>query len=213
MKLKRCAYCGASTAKLEKEHVFPKCLYPPSKSGSAIQRMTVPACARCNRGFSDDEAHFRNMLVVSGDPTPTVRELWETKVLPSLEQPDGVKRALDVLTHTRPVQTDEGHRHAVFPGEDDRVMRVLRKVIRGLCHYHRIMSPVSDRMVWTDVLKYRVPQEFRDRMLYDHREKDIVEYRYQVLDDPTIHSVWLITFFERCTFLGCVSTSEDLFPD
>jgi len=92
-------------------------------------------------------------------------------------------------------------------------MRVVRKVIRGLCDYHRIMSPVSDRRVWADVLKYEVPQEFRDRMQYDHRDKDIVEYRYQVLDDPVIHSAWLLTFFERCTFIGWVSTSVEAFPE
>jgi len=113
----------------------------------------------------------------------------------------------------RPVKAAHGDRYAVYPGEDERVMRVVRKVIRGLCAYHRIMSPVSDRRVWADVLKYEVPLEFRESMQYDQREKEIVEYRYQVLDDPLIHSAWLLTFFQRCTFIGWVSTSEDLFRD
>ena len=213
MNEKRCAYCGAPDAKLEKEHVFPKCLYPPSKSDSKVQRMTVPACAPCNRGWSDDEAHFRNMLLVSGEPNPPVRELWETKALPSFDQPDGFRRVLDLLSQIRRVKTDEGERYAVFPGEDKSVMRVIRKVIRGLCHYHHVMSPVSDQRVWADVLKYEVPQEFRDQMQCDHREEDIVEYRYEVLDHPVIHSAWLLTFFKRCTFIGVVFTSEDGFAE
>jgi hypothetical protein len=208
---KRCAYCGAPDAKLEKEHVFPKCLYPPSKGGSKVQRMTVLACSQCNRGWSDDEAHFRNILLVSGEPNPPVQELWGTKALPSFDQPDGLRRALDLLRQMRPVDTDDGQRYAVFPGEDTRVMRVIRKVIRGLCHYHQVMSPVPDRRVWSDVLKYRVPQEFYDQMQYHHREEDIAEYRYSVLDDRVIHSAWLLTFFKRCTFIGIVFTWEDGF--
>jgi hypothetical protein len=111
------------------------------------------------------------------------------------------------------VKTEQGERYAVYPGEDERVMRVARKAIRGLCHYHQVMSPVSDRRVWADVLRYEIPQELLKEMEYHHREKGIVEYRYQVLNDPLIHSVWLLTFFERRTFIGMVSTSEDGFPE
>ena len=41
-------------------------------------------------------------------------------------------------------------------------------------------------------------------MKYAHREKDIVEYYYDEIDDTEKHSVWFITFFERTTFIGIV---------
>jgi hypothetical protein len=114
----------------------------------------------------------------------------------------------------RTVGTSNGEQWAIFPGDDERVMRIVRKVIRGLCHYHGIVSPVSDQRVWADVLRrYAVPRGFLDQMEHQHREKDIAEYRYQVLDDPPIHSGWLITFFERRTFIGMVSTSEGGFAE
>jgi hypothetical protein len=213
MNEKNCAYCGVSVTGRERDHVFPSCLYPSSRSDSKVQRLTVPVCSRCNRGWSDDEAHFRNMLLVSGEPNEAVRELWQTKTHRSFKEIDGHRRIRDLLEQMQRVETEVGERWAVYPGKDERVMRIVRKVIRGLCHYHRIMSPVSDQRVWADVLRYRVPPEFLNEMEYHHREKDIAKYRYQILDDPPIHSAWLITFFERRTFIGMVSTLKDGFPE
>ena len=210
---KRCAYCGASGVKLTKDHVFPRCLYPASKRNSKVQRITVPACARCNGAFSDDEVQFRNVLLVSGEPNPIVRELWRTKALPSFDKPDGLRRVNDLLRQMRPVKTDQGDRHAIYPAEHEGVMRVIRKVIRGLCCYHRVMSPVSDRRVWADVLKYRIPQHLLDQMEYHHCDKDVAEYRYVVLDEPPVHSVWLVTLLDHVTFLGAVSTRAQGLPD
>lgn len=206
-----CAYCGKPVAKREKEHVFPRCLYPPSKGRSKVQRLTIPACRDCNKGWADDEAHFRNMLVLAGEPNAVRRELWETTTLRSFEEIDGPRRVSDLIARMKSVKMTDGEGYMIFPGEDERVMRVVRKIIRGLCHYHNVMSPVSDQRVWADVLKYVVPQEFLEQMNYHHREQDIVEYRYQVLNEGGINSVWLIAFFERVTFIGLVFTSESGF--
>ena len=97
----------------------------------------------------------------------------------------------------------------MYPGQDDRVLRIAKKIIRGLCHFHGVMSAVSEKRVWADVLKYQIPEEFLSQMTYEHREQDIAEYRYQVLCESGIHSAWLITFFQRVTFVGIVSLSED----
>jgi hypothetical protein len=86
-------------------------------------------------------------------------------------------------------------------------MRVVRKIVRGLC-YHHVMSPVADHQVRADVLKYVVPQQFLDEMKHHHREADIVEYSFQVLNEPEISSAWLLTFFERRKFIAIVSPPE-----
>lgn len=210
--MKKCAYCGVPVTSRERDHVFPKCLYPPSRSNSKVQRLTVPVCSTCNSGWSNDEAHFRNVLLMAGQPNESVRKLWK-KTLRSFKKVDGHKRMKDLLEQMHRVKTDNGEEWMIFPGNDERVMRIVRKVIRGLCHHHGIMSPVSDQRVWADVLKYTVPCEFLNQMKHHHREKDVAKYRYQVLDDPSIHSAWLITFFERRTFIGMVSTSEGGFPE
>jgi hypothetical protein len=207
-----CAYCGKPALKQDKEHVFPRCLYPPSKTQSNVQRLTIPACKSCNNGWSDDEAHFRNILTVAGDPNPSRLELFNTNVMRSFDKADGIRRMDDLLVKMKPVKMDNGSsRQMVYPGEDKQVLRVVKKVVRGLCYYHNVVWPISDKRVWADVLKYDIPKALFDQMEYHHRDQDIVEYRYQVLNEHEINSAWLITFFQRVTFVGLVSISENGF--
>ena len=110
----------------------PQGLYPPSKNGSRVQRITVDACRECNNGFSDDEVHFRNILVLAGEPTPIVREHWEGAISRSLAERDGRRRALDLGAQLVPVRTAEGERHLIYPGRDERCMRVICKIV-GEC--------------------------------------------------------------------------------
>lgn len=170
-----------------------------------MQRLTVSACRACNSSWADDEAHFRNMMLIAGESNPPVQELWETKTRRSFEEVDGRRRLLDLSTQMRPVETTEGTRHMVYPGKDDRVMRIIRKIVRGLCHHDGIMSPVQEHQLWADVLKYEIPPEFLDGIAHHHLEKDVFEYRYAVLDESEIHSAWLLTFFERRTFIATVA--------
>ena len=111
----------------------------------------------------------------------------------------------------RPIEIDGKSRHKVYPGEDPRVVRIVKKVVRGLSHYHNILSAVPESRVRVDIMKYRTPDDFLSEMSYAHREQDIVEYRYMIFDDGEILSTWLITFFERITFIGWVSAMEDGF--
>jgi hypothetical protein len=76
----------------------------------------------------------------------------------------------------------------VYPARDEGVMRVIRRIVRGLCHHHGTMPSVHDRQVRADVLKYIVPTQFLVEMNYHHLEKDVFEYRYAVLDESGIHS-------------------------
>jgi hypothetical protein len=207
-----CAYCGKPALKHDKEHVFPKCLYPLSKANSRVQRLTIPACNSCNNAWSDDEAHFRNILTVAGDPNPSRIELFNTKVMPSFDEVDGVRRMDDLIARMKPVKMDDGSsQHMIYPGEDKMVLRVVKKVVRGLSYHHNVVWPISDTRVWVDVLKYEIPKALYDQMDYHHREQDIAEYRYQVLNDQGINSAWLITFYQRVTFIGLVSLLENGF--
>jgi hypothetical protein len=214
MKKIPCAYCGKLVVKPDREHVFPKCLYPPSKGKSKIQRLTVSACRDCNNSWADDEAHFRNMIVLAGDPPNSARqELWETAVLNSFKESDGARRKNDIISKMKPVKVANSERYMIFPGEDEKVIRVIRKIIRGLCHYHNVMSPVSEQRVWADVLKHEVPQGLLEKMIYQHREQDIVEYRYELSNEKNINSAWLITFFQKISFIGVVFVSENGFAE
>jgi hypothetical protein len=203
-----CSYCGQSVTKTEREHVFPSNLYPPSKSGSKVQRLTVAACRECNGSWADDEAHFRNVLMMSGDdPNSPRTELWEGRVRRSFDQPDGIKRIDDLLALMRPVESEEGKRHMIYPAEDERILRVVRKIIRGLAHHHGLLPFVPEERVWVDVQRYAIPADLISQMTYQHRESDIAEYWYEAQEDEEIHSAWLLRFFEAPSFVGLIYAS------
>ena len=201
-----CAYCGTVVTKPDREHVFPTCLYPPSKMKSKVQRLTVPACNKCNNSWADDEAYFRNVLVLAGEnPNPVRQELWETTILRSFKEIDGFRRKHEIIENLKPITLNNEENYMVYLGKDERVMRIVRKIIRGLSYNHKIIYPVSDEQVWADILKYTVSQELLDQLEHHHREQDIVEYRYQVMNEPGYSSAWYITFFKKVTFIGLVS--------
>jgi hypothetical protein len=61
-----------------------------------VQRITVPACRDCNHGWSDDEAHFRSVLTIAGEPNEVARELWNGKIKRSFQKVDGRRRFIDL---------------------------------------------------------------------------------------------------------------------
>jgi hypothetical protein len=203
MRHERCAYCGDPAT--TDDHVVPSALYPSSKAASRVQRITVDACNPCNKSWSNDEAHFRSMMSISGDPTSVVRELWEGKIRRSFTYVDGPKRARDLLDQMVTIQTPQGERHMVYPAQDERVMRIVRKVVRGLCHHHRLLSPVRDSQAFADVQLFEVPPEFLAEMTSAHAEEDVLQYRFGIMNDPDMHSAWLLQFFNRTTFFCIVS--------
>ncbi len=192
------------------DHVIPRALYPESKQSSKIQRITVPACQTCNGSWVDDEPHFRNILLISGEPTPVVNELWQGKTRRRFGQLDGLRRRRDVAHRLVPVQIAGAERHKVYPADDPRFMRVLRKVIRGSSHHHNVRTAVSDEEVWADVQRFAVPPEFLTEMTEAHADSDVLEYRWAVLPgDEFVHSCWLLKFFGRTPFIGVVFHSAE----
>ena len=199
-KEKLCAYCGKPAS--DWEHVFPKCLYPTSKSKSKIQRLTVPACNECNNSWANDEAHFRDVMVLAGEPGRSANELWET-VQRSFKKCDGRRRLKDIFLQLKSVG---GNNYKIYPGQNEGVIRIVKKVIRGLSHHHEIMTAVPESLVWVDILKFPIPEKFLDEMIWNHKEEDIVKYGYQILNDyeNNIRSAWTITFLGRVRFIGAV---------
>ena len=204
---KCCTYCGDDATTID--HVISRALYPPSKAASSVPRITVPACVPCNNGWSGDEAHFRNVMLVSGEPTPAVRELWEGKTRRSFTYADGRKRARDLAELLVPIATADGERHMIFPAKDERVTRIVRKTVRGLCHHHGLMSPVHDSQVLAVIKQFEIPPEFLAEMTQGDSEPDVLDYRFALVDEPEIHSGWLLTYYRRTTFLGIVFRSLD----
>jgi hypothetical protein len=142
--------------------------------------------------------------LLSGEPNAAVQVLWETTARRSFHEVDGRRRLQDLLNRMVQVRVEGQDRWMIYPARDERVLRVLRKIVRGLSHFHGVESAVSEERVWVDVMKYRIPQEFVAEIKFHHREPDVCEYWYEAYDDGEQSSFWLLRFFERKLFIGAV---------
>jgi hypothetical protein len=203
-RLRRCVYCG-KIGQTTKEHVVPRCFYPPSKATSRVQRITIRACRPCNDGWADDEAHTKHVLLVAGEPNAAVQELWASALRAMTIHADGHRRLFDLAERLVPMTIDGRERHVIYPARDPRVVRVIRKIVRGLSAQHHIGTAVPDDRVWVDVLDPPPPPELLDSVELHHVERDIIEYWYDHSGEhPTIQSVWFVRLFERRNFVALV---------
>ena len=97
----------------------------------------------------------------------------------------------------------------IYPAQDERVLRVLKKTVRGLSHFHGVESAVSEQRVWVDVMKYQIPDVFVAEIQFHHREPDVCEYWYKSYTEGEQSSVWLLKFFEQRTFIASVRRVAD----
>ncbi len=149
------------------------------------------------------------MILLCGEKNPVVHELWEGKTRRALAEADGRKRALDLAIQLVPIKTPDGDRHMIYPAKDERVTRVVRKIVRGLCHRHNLTSPVLDAQVLVDVHRFAIPPEFMEEMTRGNTDEDVLKYQFGLIEDRDIHSGWLLTFYGRTAFLCIVFKSVE----
>lgn len=196
---------------MTKDHVIPRCLYPKSKHTNDVQFVTVPCCGKCNGSFTDDEPHFRDIISFAGPINEPVRELLEI-IKRSFEKDDGQRRVREFLEQFHEIELDGGEKFELYLGDNKRVMRIVRKVVRGLCHYRRLKSPVHDNQVVatfvTPDLWFGGQLDWSEELPQIEVAKDIFFYKYQSFSDSYLHSVWLLTFLERTRFVAVVDYSQ-----
>lgn len=208
MRWENCALCGEYKI-TTREHVIPRCFYPPSRKNSKHQRIVIPACVACNNGTADDDAHFRNVVTLAGDATEAANEIWRGPIVRSLRQVDGQRRAADLVALMRPAPDVGLNRYRIFPAQDSRILGSVRKVVRGLTFHHGLDRRVTDGRVFADVARFPVPAEIADAMQYSTAEPDVLDYGYLVLTDtPGVTCAWHLRFFSRTHFIAITFDNE-----
>jgi len=198
-----CAYCGAVAA--SRDHVPPKCLYPQDWEAGKNQRITVPACESCNNLWSNDEPHFRTVMLMAGEPNDEVHKLWHSKAARSLDELDGKRRARDLFEQMKRVRVDGEERYKIFPGNDPKVVRIVKKIVRGLSHYHHLQTAVEESRVWADIRKYPLDESLPDFGFSGHCDPKIFRYWFEPFMEGEFSSVWRLWFYERTEFIAAVT--------
>jgi hypothetical protein len=203
-----CAYCGSTSIPRTKGHVIPDCMYP-SATDPKVQRRTVPECTECQKIWQDAENQFRNILVVAGELSPPVVEQWEGPIRRSFDLPSGTRWIADLIRQMVPSEssTTGESQLMVYPARDPAVMLVVRKIIRGLSHWHRLGTPIADELVWSDVKRYAIPDYLHKHFQWFSLGDEFLQYGYErtANRELNVHSAWYLKFYGRCEFVGVIS--------
>jgi hypothetical protein len=208
---KPCAYCGVRDGTCTGGHVIPDCMYP-EEMDHRIQRINVPECPACGATWQDDEAHFRAVILMCGEANELASEKWFGPVSRSFDHASGPRWVRDLFELLEPVNTPDGLRYMVYPERDERVMRVLRKIIRGLCAYHKLGAAIAGNQVLAMVKRFEIPPAFRDQFVRKSLGTDFCWYSYsdqRGQDGGEFHSAWEIEFYGRTRFFCIVSASAE----
>lgn len=115
------------------------------------------------------------MMLIAGESNDAVKELWVDKASRSSM---GKRRVRDLFVQMQPVVIERQNRFLVYPHEDVRVSRILRKIIRGLSSFHQIETAIPDNRVIIRPALYEIPESMDASLANEHREEDILSYRF-----------------------------------
>jgi hypothetical protein len=219
---KPCAYCGAVTGANTGDHVLPTALYPTT-TDPRVQRAKVPACWQCNNSFSDDETHFRNVITMCGpEPSGGRKEIWE-EIVRSFEppphgEPDGERRFNDVTQCIQHLGTwaDGTPKLWVYPEHDQRVLRIMRKIVRGLCVHKGWLPWVPDEIVIVRKKQYVVAPGFDDYFEAVYHVPKVLDVKAHLFKPElyheaySFHSWWQLIFFDSASFTGHIRANSPL---
>ena len=227
MKQAFCAYCGEYKL-TEKEHVVPECL-APDELYDRCQWVLVPACSRCNRGFSADESDFRGFAVLLNAPGETLVKdaMFHGPVSRNWQRPEGrgaLQRTLSMIR--KPDGTGLSNLDELLTVANlglvasEPILRVMRKIIRGLYFHH-----FTEKLGFPQVIP---ESQVRVGQVYDWSQDDIdtmyglptlrvihpavFVYTFVTCDDAgwAIHgidSVWLLSAAKGAIFGGIVASN------
>jgi hypothetical protein len=213
---KTCGYCGKSTGPSGAgEHVLPSCFYP-DLTDPKIQCAKIPACQGCNKSFEKDEAHLKTMLVMCGpESTPARRQLWEGSVR-SFDRPGhGVTEVRSIAAQFVPSPILNVHGspfQRIFPHKDPRVVRVLKKIVRGLQHF-RTKNVISEDRVSLHPATIPVPAEYENCLTGVFVVPDVFSAHacfFNSSDDVEMHSLWVLKFLENARFYAVISNVGEM---
>jgi hypothetical protein len=202
-----CAYCGRYEGTCHGGHLVPNCMYP---EGNKVEQLRVPECPVCKAYWQNDDAYFRDVIVMCGEANELANEKFFGPISRSFTKPSGPKWRRELGKLLVPVEVDGEPRHKVYPLHDERVVRVLKRIIRGLCHLHSLGTCITEAQVWASVFWCPIPPAFQADFKRESLSDDFCWYEYsdcRSQDDGVIHSAWVIEFYGRTRFFCLVSTS------
>lgn len=216
-----CIYCQKDPQETA-DHVPPKGLFKEPRPSNLI---TVPACSRCNNGFSGDDDYFLNLaLDWEASESTDGRKVVEKRVR-SMKRKEGrnVWKAFFAMYKAVEIYSPGGlylTNSFAFSLDTGRLLRTVNRIIRGL--YFELTKtplPVGDytrSMLYSQYVEQHkcesgvmeliqiVPQ-LPGKVIGD----GTFEFRYFPLDQDRHSSFWYLKFYQRFEFIGITGNQYD----
>jgi hypothetical protein len=196
-----------------RDHVPPDVLFPSPKPSNLI---TVPACKPCNQGFQKDDEVLALVLSSLMGTNTAGRSIWNTKVAGGLlKRSPKLRQAIGSTLHYQPYPFRDGRKGlaAALLIERSRVLRVLRRIVRGLAwHEYGCCDFADDKVrVLTDAELQVLPEVEAQRLAAHFGTgvervivKDVFEYHYAAAAGRPEDSAWWLIFYGETRFLAIV---------
>ena len=98
------------------------------------------------------------------------------------------------------VQLPTGIRMRIYPGRDENVLFIIRKIIRGLAYHHDFsLFSVLDEQVLCNVETKDLPVHWVSGI---EQNPEVFRYEYARINAAGLDTAWRLTFYGRTTFLG-----------
>lgn len=195
-----CIYCTSSVERVTKDHVPPKCLFPPNTQNL----ITVPACEPCNKSFNLDDEYFRLMMTAEAaywDPRAT--QIWKERVIPNM----GPGLRMSVLRGMRlcDIRTEGGlyvGRATRLHFDPRRIRRIVERIAIGLLWHHYMDALLPGSVIETH---YKPDLALLNELLLASALSEVGDtvfrYRHGRAWDAPDSSFWGFQFYGQAHFV------------
>jgi hypothetical protein len=212
----KCIYCG-NNQEISREHVPPKGLFPPPRTGNLI---TVPACKICNSGKSGDDEYIKFLFNIGA----TVQE---NKAV--MKNMDSVMRGVlrkekhrffNELTNNMKY-IERNTLSGIYVGnvpaikvDSKKVNNSIDKIIMGLFYHETGKYIYNGYMFNTYWLEYQKNAsgikhlEFFKNVELKVITEDTFSYKHLYFEEP-FASVWLLRFYNRYHFVSFIYKANE----
>jgi hypothetical protein len=209
-----CIYCQANP-KETNDHVPPKGLFREPRPSNLI---TVPACLKCNNGFSGDDDYFLNLALDWAASESKDGKGVVEKRLRSMKRKEGRNVWKPFFAKVKPVEVySPGGLYLAnsleFTLDTAKLLRTVNRMIRGLYfEFTKAPLPLGDyarSMLFSHyVERHKSDSEAMEFVQFIPRlpgrvvGEDTFEVRYCVLDPDRHSSFWYLEFYRHFAFVG-----------
>jgi hypothetical protein len=212
-----CAYCGSSDD-LDEDHIPPKNLFPKPRPNNLLK---VQACPKCHSSqASRDDEYFRIKVCLRDDVGrhESARSNWDA-IFRSLKRNEAAGLKNSIISDTMIVELKSPSglylgRRLAYNVDMNRICRVIERISRGLyfVESQKILGLENEVCVYANEDFKLETKDFINQFtntilvpLSNTQPKiignNVFEYRYQIVKENPLFSVWWMSFYGCVPFL------------